>query len=227
LVVIQGNYGKRIVDNLSSHAPKVWRFYIQEVPSRLPPVIDEPEEFLPETIPQVDLLLSLGENPGVAELIPDLVKLSRAKAAILPCDNPGWLPAGLKNQIKKELSSLQVDSVFPSPFCCLTDKSSNNEYIRAFARFFGKPEITVVCNAGKISKVTIHRGTPCGCTKFIAQKLVGIHVDEAERKAALFHHYYPCLASTKVGVGFKDSLLHYSANITMSIVKKAIEACQK
>ncbi len=225
LVIIQGNYGKRIVNNLFSNAPKDWKIDVWKAPLHLPPIIEEPEEFLPETFPQVDLLLSLGESAGVAELIPDLVRLSEAKAAIVPCDNLDWLPPGLKNQIKQELGILKVDSVFPSPFCSLTDKFSENKYIKSFTRFFGKPEITITCSEGKISKVIIHKEAPCGCTRFIAQKLVGVQVKEAEEKAALFHHYYPCLASMKMRAGFKDSLLHQSANMTKSIVKKAIEAC--
>jgi len=31
--------------------------------------MDYPEDFMPDSLPSADLILSLGENPGVAELI--------------------------------------------------------------------------------------------------------------------------------------------------------------
>jgi len=225
LIVVQGNYGKRIVKNVSSYAPADWKIQTWIAPSRFPIIVEEPEEFLPESLPEVDLLICLGENPGVAELIPGLVKLSKARAVIAPIDNKAWLPAGLKNQIRKELKDLGVDSAFPSPFCSLTEKFSENEYIKSFAVLFGRPDIDVTCNNGKISKITIKREAPCGCTRFVAEKLTGAKVEKAEEKAGLLHHYYPCLASGKIGGGFKDSILHQSANMTKLIVKEAVKKC--
>jgi len=223
LSIINGNYGKRIVENIRSHSPSDWKVSTWVAPSRFPPIIEEPEEFLPASLPRADLLLSLGENAGVAELIPDLCRLSRVKAVIAPCDNRDWLPSGLKNQIKKELEDSGIECAFPSPFCSLTEKFSKNEYIMLFARYFGEPKVTLVQDQGKINKVTIEREAPCGCTRFIAKKIIGIGVQKVEEKAGLFHHYYPCLASGKVDPRFGDSLLHQSANITKLIFKKAMQ----
>jgi len=223
LVVVQGSYGKRIVNNISSNAPKSWIINIWQAPIFLPPIIEEPQEFLPQKLPQTDLLLSLGESPGVAELIPDLAKISKAKAVIAPSDNPDWLPSGLKNQIKKELEAFGVSSAFPSPFCSLHERFSENRYIKLFSKYFGRPKIDLNYKQNKIDKIVIQREAPCGCTRFIAKKLVGVKLEEAEIKAALFHHYYPCLASGKIDWRIKDSLLHQSANITKIVVKKAID----
>lgn len=225
LAAVQGNYGRRIVNNICSHASGNWKINIWEAFSSLPPIIEEPEEFLPKSLPQADLLLSLGESPGVAELIPGLVKISKAKALIAPCDNPDWLPPGLRGQIKKELERCRISCSFPSPFCSLTKRVSEDKYIKSFARYFGKPEITLNCKHGRIDKVLIRRDSPCGCIRFIAEKLSGLKVKKAEEKAALFHHYYPCLASGKIDRKLKDSLLHQSANITKTTVKKAIASC--
>jgi len=226
LAVVQGNYGKRIAGNINFHAPSSWKITTWTAPSYFPVIVEEPEEFLPLSLPETDLLLSLGENPGVAQLIPGLVKLSKAKAVIAPCDNRDWLPAGLRNQIKKELKTSGISCAFPSPFCSLTENFSENEYIKLFARYFGKPQIILNCNKGKVTRLILKREAPCGCSRFIAEKLTGVKVEEAEEKAGLFHHYYPCLASGKIDAG-KDSLLHQSANITKLVVKKAIRACKR
>ena len=226
LFIIQKSYGKRIVDNIASFAPRDWKINTWVAPSFLPPIIEEPEEFLPQSLPQADLLISLGEIPGIAELIPALNKLSKTKAVIAPCDSQNWLPPGLKNQIKKELEDSNISCAFPSPFCSLTEKSSTNKYIKSFARYFGKPKIIISCNQGTINKIIIQREAPCGSTRFIAEKLKGVKIEETEKKAGLLHHYYPCLASGKIDIRFKDSLLHRSANMTQLIVKKALIDCQ-
>ncbi len=72
LAVIQGKYGQRIVQNLGLNGPKNWKIESWTATLRLPLIIEEPEEFLPQKLPKTDLLLCLGENTGVAELIPDL-----------------------------------------------------------------------------------------------------------------------------------------------------------
>lgn len=225
LTATQGKYGQRILQNLNLNGPKNWEIKSWTAPLQLPPIIENPEEFLPQKLPQTDLLLSLGESTGVAELIPDLVKMSGAKAVIAPIDDRSYLPAGLKNQIKKYLEELGVDSVFPLPFCSLTQKSSKNEYIKEFARYFGKPKLIVISNQGRIQKITLEREAPCGSTRFLKEKLIGLKIEDAEEKAGLFHHYYPCMASRKIEERFGDSILHSSANITKLAVKWALAPC--
>ncbi len=222
LFIIQKSYGKRIVDNISSFAPRDWEINTWVAPPFLPPIIEEPEEFLPQNLPQADLLISLGEATGIAELIPALNKLSKTNAVIAPCDNQEWLPPGLKNQIKKELENSNISCAFPSPFCSLTEKFSNNKYIKSFARYFGKPKIVINCKQDVINTILIQRESPCGSTRFIAKELRGIKIEEAGKKAGLLHHYYPCLASGKIDLRFKDSLLHQSAKMTQLTVKKAL-----
>src|SRR4030065_1587422 len=129
LVAIQGHYGQRIADNIRKHGPAGWKGYSFTFAQDLPAIIDDAGEFLPKEVPAADLLISLGEHPGVAQMILDLVKKSGAKAVIAPADNRVWLPPGLANQIKRELESMGVDMVYPVPFCTLAEKDSPNSYI--------------------------------------------------------------------------------------------------
>lgn len=192
LIVVQGSYGERIVKNITSHCPEGWKIKTWSPPSCLPPIIEEPEEFLPSNLPRTELVLCIGESPGVFELLPALAKLTRAQAAIAPYDNIEWLPAGLKNQIKKELEAFNVSCVFPSPFCSLTERSSPSQYIKSFANYFGKPEISLSCNEDKIiNQVTVHREAPCGCTRFIAEKLTGVSAPQGGEKAHFSTTIFP------------------------------------
>ena len=43
--------------------------------------------WLPESLPEVSLILALGDTTGVAQLIPEIVQMSEAKAVIAPIDH--------------------------------------------------------------------------------------------------------------------------------------------
>jgi len=226
LAVVQGNYGRRIADHIQKCAPSHWKIEVYSFPPTLPPIIDEPEQFLPESLPRADLLLSLGENRGVAELIPNMVEMSGARAVIAPVDNRDWLPPGLANQVKAKLASLSVKIAFPVPFCALRGKNGNNPYLLQFAEYFGMPGLRMDCNAGKIERVIISREAPCGCTRFVAEGLVGSKVGDAAEKAGLLHHSF-CWAGVEVDRQFGDSLMHRAAFQTMLAIKEAIKNFKK
>ncbi len=64
-------------------------------------MIDYPEEFLPESFEPCDLILSFAENKSVAELIPEIAKMTGAKGVVVAVDNAAWLPRGLGNQLRE------------------------------------------------------------------------------------------------------------------------------
>lgn len=78
LTIITGEYGRRHVENIRAHAPDDWSIDTWEAPAFYPPVIDYPEDHLPESLPGeaegVDLILAFGEHKGVAELLPEIVR---------------------------------------------------------------------------------------------------------------------------------------------------------
>lgn len=230
LAVSSGIYGQRIATNLVKHAPPDWQVAEWRAPASYPIIIDEPLEFLPVKLERSDLVLSLGEHPGIAELIPDICKLTGATAVIAPVDRNEWLPKGLANQLRGWLKDMGVTSVFPKPFCSLTESSfslrgERVEYddplISDFARAFGKPRFRVAVRDRIIEQVDIERAAPCGCSPFVADGLVGINVDNAEFEAGMLHHHYPCLASMGIDPGYGDTLLHVSGNLTGDAVNAA------
>jgi len=241
LAMFQGNYGERIVKHISEQAPQGWTMNTIAVPRALPPIVEEPEDFLPSDIPQCDLLLAMIESPGAAQLIPTVVKLSKAKAVIAPIDNSAWLPAGLKNQLRRELVEKGVVAVFPKTFCTLTEHSAgfrrsaepyNDEIVASFAKHFGKPKLKIKVDprSRTIAEVTVERGAPCGSTRFVAQKLVGMPVDKAIPQAGLIAHHYPCLASMQqeqLDDRLFDTLMHISGYVMNEEVEPQVKPyCQ-
>ncbi len=230
LAVTSGIFGQRIVKNLLSQSPREWQVMEWRAPAAYPIVIDEPLEFLPAHLDESDLVLALGEHPGVAELIPDICQLSGARSAIAPIDRNEWLPKGLANQLRGWLRGMGVTSVFPKPFCSLTESSyslrgERVEYddvlISEFARFFGKPRFRVEVEEAIITQVEAERASPCGCSLFVADGLKGVSVNDAEFEAGMLHHHYPCLASMGIDPSYGDTLMHVSGNLTGDAVSAA------
>jgi hypothetical protein len=230
LAIISGEYGRRHVANLSAHAPQGWQIESWTAPSVLPPMIDYPEDYLPASLPAADLLLAFGEHRGIAELIPDVAKLSGAKAVIAPIDSEAWLPRGLARQLRSWLEEMGIVCVTPKPLCSLTESSYlltrrqrvqyQDPLIAQFARYFGQPELelTVDPETRLITAAQVQRDAVCGCARYAAERLVGVSADDAEQTAGLLHHHYPCLASMGKDPDYDDTLMHVSGNLLKDAV---------
>lgn len=226
LIAIQGYYGERIAENIQRHCPTNWKVNRFLFPTGLPAIIDDADEFLPRELPAADLLISLGEHPGVAQMIPDMVKRIGAKAVIAPADSRAWLPFGLARQIQRKLESMGVDMVYPVPFCTLTENDSPNPYIQEFARHFGRPDVDIEFykdDRHRVAKVTVKREAPCGSTQFVADRLVGVWFREATEQAGLLHHQFPCMATMVMDREFEDTLMHRAGAMVKQTVQQSIK----
>ncbi|MFQ6099919.1 MAG: DUF166 domain-containing protein [Anaerolineae bacterium] len=234
LAIITGEYGQRHVNNIRAHGPDHWQIEVWKAPSVYPLVIDYPEDYLPDDLPPADLVLAFGEHKGVAELIPEVVKMTGARAVIAPVDREGWLPRGLARQLRGWLSEMGVACVTPKPLCSLTETHYNvrrhrieydDPLIAKFARHFGRPEfrITVDPETRTITEVEVLRDAFCGSARFVAQGLVGVSADEAEQKAGMLHHHYPCLAGMGKDPDFNDTIMHVSGNFLKERVGEQVQ----
>jgi hypothetical protein len=237
LVATQGPYGERIARNLRENAPSGWTVDEIVLPKALPPLIDDPNEFLPATIPEADLLVATGESPGAAQLILDIVERSGTRSVIAPIDNSAWLPQGLANQLKRELSAKNVAIAFPKPFCSLTETSYgyrgsaqpyDDELISNFARYFGRPKLKITVNPKTrlIQHVEVERNSACGSVAHTARQMIGLSADEADTKAGLILHHYPCLCSMnqeQIDEKLYDTLMHVSGYIMNEEVAEQVK----
>jgi hypothetical protein len=235
LAVISGEYGQRHVANVRSQAPADWQIETWRAPAVLPPMIDYPEDHLPDWLPQVDLILSIVEHKGVAELLPEMAKRTGARAVIAPVDREEWLPRGLARQLRGWLEDIGVACATPKPLCSLTEKdytvrrreklAYDSPLIAEFARHFGRPELEIEVDesSGTIASVAVKRDAVCGCARFAAEGLLGVSVDEVAERAGLLHHHYPCLASMGNDPDFGDTLMHVSGNILKEQVAEQVK----
>jgi hypothetical protein len=225
LAIISGDYGQRHVNNIRAHGPSEWSIETWRAPAVLPPIVDYPEDYLPDYLSPADLILSFAEIKGVAELLPDIARMTGARAVIAPVDNEAWLPRGLARQLRRWLGDIGVACVTPKPLCSLTERdygvtrreriAYQDELIAEFAHYFGQPELDIAVDpeTRTIVSVDVKRDAVCGCARFVAEKLVGVSADDAEQQAGLLHHHYPCLASMGIDSDFGDTLMHVSGNV--------------
>jgi hypothetical protein len=232
LILTQGQWGERIAENVKANAPQSWEVNIWSAPLRLPPIIDDPEVFLPEDLPSADLILSLGERAGLAQLVPEVVGITGASAVIAPIDHNEYLPPGLARQLEGWLKEMGVASVFPKPFCSLTENTYNrtplvrtydDETIRRFAKHFGKPKFSIDVADDEIEHASVLRDSACGCARSVAENLPGIPIKSALERAGMLHHHFPCLASMKKDPDYLDTLMHVSGNLLIDSVKEELK----
>ena len=226
LAIISGEYGLRHVDNVRKHAPADWVIETWKAPAVFPLIIDYPEDYLPKSFAPADLILSFAETKSVAELIPEIATMTGARGVIVAVDSESWLPRGLARQLTGWLARQNVACATPKPLCSLTERdykvtrrereTYESEVISEFAQYFGQPDIrlTVDEESRTVSAAEVRVDAVCGCARHVAEKLIGISVDEAEERAGLFHHHFPCLASmVKLNDYNHDTLMHESGHL--------------
>jgi hypothetical protein len=236
LAVITGEYGARHIANVKQFGPPEWIIEVWQAPTQYPLVIDYPEDYLPSSFPTADLILSFAEHKGVAELLPDIARMSGAKAVLAPVDSEAWLPRGLARQLRDWLERIGVACVTPKPLCSLTETHYDvtrrqhiayyDPYIAEFARYFGRPsfQVDVDPQTRLIRSAQVRRDAVCGCARYVAERLVGISADEAEQEAGMLHHHFPCLASMGIDSDYGDTLMHVSGNILRDEVGEQVRS---
>ncbi|OGP75925.1 MAG: hypothetical protein A2Z13_00135 [Deltaproteobacteria bacterium RBG_16_64_85] len=221
LFSVQGRYGERVAENVRANGPKEWEVAVLRLPAHLPLVIDDPDEFLPSPLPPSDLLVSLHESPGAAELIPDIAKGCGAGAVLAAVDDRTACPTGLENQIRKRLAAMGIAHAFPRPLCGFD--GGPDRRLDEFAAKFGRPKFRVERDGDRVTSVEVLRDAPCGSAKFVASILSGVRITEAPDTGALRHHHHPCLASMEIDPGLQDTIMHLSGYIVRAAIKSALK----
>lgn len=225
LALVTDEFGQRNVRNIRAYAPKDWVINTWQTPKALPLMIDYPEDHLPDTFPPTDLILSFAEIKGVAELLPEIARISGAKSVIVAVNNETWLPLGLGHQLRGWLEDMDVVYAAPRPLCSLTGHDYGvtrwdrvkfeSPEIAEFSRYFGKPDLNIKVDpeGKKIVSAVVIRDAVCGNTRHVAEQIIGLSTDEVLDKANLLHKHFPCLTTmTKLDDFDHETLMHESGH---------------
>jgi len=168
-------------------------------------------------------LLSINLHPDIIAELPALAKDAGTRLIIAPIEEPNWLSAGLKNQIKEKCEKVGIVFTAPKPFCSL--KKNEDPLIDDFIGYFkiGFPKFKIGVMNNNIATVQIISSQPCGCAYYVAQKLKKVPVDsKLDEVISNAHHAYPCTASMERDAEIKDTILHKAGYIIREAVHEAL-----
>jgi hypothetical protein len=227
-------------ENLKSFASSI--FFYEKIGENVPDFIEEPENYLPINIPQVDFLLVVGIHQDLLSGLPYYLKDKGVKAVIVPIEDPKWVPAGLQTQILEEFEKNGIQAAFPKPFCSLSKElneynkigfhlTKERNYIYEFIDHFkiGRPIISFLLskNGKSIEDTCVLQSAPCGSTYYIAQQLKGKYIENHDElslneKISKAHHAYPCNASMKHDPILKETILHVGGYLVRNAIRQAL-----
>jgi hypothetical protein len=197
-------------------------------PSQLPAFIDDPEKYLPKSIPRAELCIASGLHKDFLLELPKHLEKVGTKGLIVPIEDFMQVPSGLRKQLDEKCQEMSLESAYPKPFCSLEpseDKPTISRFVNELK--VGRPSLEIsTAKRGKfIESVTVRRSAPCGSTWYIARKLIG----QKMRRKSLYdaiakaHHSYPCTATMEVDPELKEPILHVAGYTIREEVGKALK----
>lgn len=212
-VITRGKYGHRLVDVIKEHSD--FSVITADMPEFVPTFIEEPDEFLENLnfdlrVFSADLVVTYSLHPDLTSAIAKLAAEAGVRSLIIPGGSSRASVPELKKISEVSGMDIEVDET-----CCTLEPNSFN---RPFADFFGSPILKVKTENGKIAKVEVLKGAPCGSTWHMAKELVGVPVKDAPPKAGLLVQQYPCRAIRGEMGG-----IHESAELHKQALIKALE----
>jgi hypothetical protein len=215
-----GRYAERVISYLSSMAPGTVTAF--QVPKALPPVLDDPAEFLPPALGKAEVIVAINIHPELLLEIPSRVGGGSVRVLVAPIEDPNWVKPGLQRQVTLACAQHEIESAFPKPFCSL---SPSTPALEEFCEQYkvGLPSLRITVTDGRVAAVEVLRGSPCGLTAFVAEQLVGLPADESlPKRAGEFHHAYPCLATMNIDPATGDTVMHASLAILIGQIAEAL-----
>ncbi len=120
-------------------------------------------------VPEADLYLSYLRSPAQA-----LALVEKGRPVILGVSfGPGFV---------RQARGINPAVVAPETMCSL-EPTTGNDAIDTFARAFGRPQFEVTVRDGKLVRLDVLRGSPCGSTAAAAAELVGQYLSPADAPA--------------------------------------------
>lgn len=213
-------------------------YFYEQIGKNAPDLIENPEQFLPKKIPEVDFLLVIGIHQDLLAELPYYLKEKEIKAVIIPIEDPKWVPPGLQVQVLEDFEKFGIQAAFPKPFCALSNRlneynkvgfniTKERSHIRDFIEYFkiGEPIVAFLLSKdGKaIEDTCVIQSAPCGSTYYIVQQLKAKYIENGEvslnERISKAHHSYPCNASMDQDSILRDSILHVGGYLIRNAIR--------
>ncbi len=155
----------RIINNIATKGLGSSIIGLHEFPEDLPEFIDDFEEYIPEELPECDLILSPDLYGDINMVIPAITAETGGKSIIVPIHDPAQIPLGLQSEMEKATENAII--MFPKPFCSL--KPTGDKVTDEFVKYFRKPEVEIDSDE-HIRTIKVLRDAPCA-TSYVAENL--------------------------------------------------------
>ena len=195
-------------------------------PAKLPRFIDNPEKYMPEKIPVVDVCIATGIHQDLLLALPSLLSHEGIRGLIVPIEDFREVPLGLQKQLERECVDLSIEYSFPKPFCSLDPLTATPLISRLIQELkVGKPALKITTEKQNdievIRGVAVERSAPCGSTWYVARKLIGNEVQKAKIRdiVAKAHHSFPCTATMSTDPEIGEPILHKAGYM----IREAVE----
>lgn len=193
---------------------------ILNFPSVLPELLDEPEEYLPVSVPDHDILLAVGIHEQILLAFADHFPVS--KAIIVPQERSDWLSPYAIEQLERLGEKYGIEMSTPKPFCSFDPKQGILKDFKDEFRI-GKPEFDMSVKDGMIRTIQVLSSAPCGATYYVARHLQGLALDkDMILKADMLLSAYPCTADHAIDREFNDSITHEAVKIQAGVLEKQL-----
>lgn len=165
----------------------------------LPPVLDDGSEYLPETI-EADLVIDYLKHPDLSQ---DLAALCLRLG--IPV-----VASGKKHR---------MPGVMTPKTCC---GLARNDCLGHYGERFGSPCFSVLLKDGRIDKVDVLRGAPCGATWEAAKRIEGLPVEEAGIRIGLETQYFCTADPSGWDPIFGKSPVHFAGELHRAALVRAL-----
>lgn len=204
LVFQQGGRGESKVKGIRRFGKNEFEIRSITIDQPLPPVVDDASAYLPSTI-DADLVLDFLKHPDLSH---DLALLCRRLGIPI-------VASGKKTS---------VDGTHTPPVCCAL---ARHPELGCYGRRFGAPEFEVVVEDGKIGRVTVRRGAPCGATWEAARRIEGCNVEEAPVRMGLDTQYFCTADPSNWDPIWGKSPVHLAADLHRAALVAALKGAGK
>ncbi len=200
LVFQQNGSGESKIQGIRKYGKD--RFIIETVSidETLPPILDDTRDYLPSNI-QADLILDFLKHPDLSH---DLAVACRAR-------NIPIVASGKKLRVKGALT--------PPTWCGLSRQVGLGQY----GEYFGAPEFAVETQNGKIDRIEVCRGAPCGATWDAAKRVEGLPAEEAEVRIGLETQYFCSADPSGWDPIHGKSPVHFAGEVHIAALKRALK----
>jgi thymidylate synthase len=200
IVFQQNGSGERKIKGLRDHADGLLELEIVSIDEPLPTILDDSDDHLPGEL-KAGLVLDFLKHPDLSH---DLAKLCWSL-------NIPIVASGKKLRVRWAIT--------PPTWCGL----SRQVCLGFYGERFGAPEFAVEVAAGKIVRVEVIRGAPCGATWEAAARILGRPAEEAATRIGLETQYF-CSANPAGWDPLNGkSPVHFAGEVHKTALLRAIE----